>query len=209
MQIKGFATQDDLNYEMFMVCNACGRGSIYQGQPKGNFADDRDLETGRSIRDSPVQIYPEIPKLSDDIPARTRDLFRQAATCLRYGLSEPAGAMFRKTIDVGTKEFYSNNERLKDKQPANALRSRLKALGDMKVLDEDIVELADIAALDGNDATHDEDPYTTKEAEALEELTIDLLDRLFVRPATIARVRAKQIASGLRKADTAGESDGV
>ncbi|MCP4143370.1 MAG: DUF4145 domain-containing protein [Chloroflexi bacterium] len=192
-----------------MVCNSCGRSSIYQGQPQQNFSDDRNLEDGRSIHNTPVQIYPKTPVLREDIPERTRNLFKQAATCLRYGLSEPAGAMFRKTIDVGTKEFYSNDARLKDKQPANALRSRLKALGDMKILDADIVELADIAALDGNDATHDEDPYTTIEAEALEELTIDLLDRLFVRPATIARVRAKQIASGLRKSDVDTEGGGV
>ncbi len=114
---------------------------------------------------------------------------------------EAAGSMYRKTLDVATKYIYDHDPRLSEKNPANALRSRIKALGDMKILDQDIVELADIVALDGNDAVHDEDPYTKEEAEALEDLTFDLLDRLFVRPAKIAAVKAKQIASGQRPAE--------
>ncbi|MGE1157034.1 DUF4145 domain-containing protein, partial [Pseudomonas kitaguniensis] len=90
--------------------------------------------------------------------------------------------------------------RLAKKQPAQALRPRIKALGEMGILEKDIVELADVAALDGNDATHEVDPYTKDEAEALEDLTLDLLDRLFVRPAKIAAVKAKQIAAGVRPA---------
>ncbi len=113
---------------------------------------------------------------------------------------EASGAMFRKTLDVATKHIYSHDARLEGKQPAQALRVRIKSLGEMGVLDQDIVELADVAALDGNDATHDVDPYTKEEAEALEDLTLDLLDRLFVRPAKIAAVKAKQIAAGVRPA---------
>ncbi|CAI2934987.1 protein of unknown function [Aminobacter niigataensis] len=109
--------------------------------------------------------------------------------------------MYRKTLDVATKHIYSHDARLAERDPANALRSRIKALGELKILEPDIVELADVAALDGNDATHDVDPYTAEEAEALEDLTQDLLDRLFVRPARLAAVKAKQIASGQRKAE--------
>ncbi|MES0178693.1 DUF4145 domain-containing protein [Mesorhizobium sp. M0025] len=105
----------------------------------------------------------------------------------------------RKTIDVASKHLYATDARLAGRNPADALRSRLKALGDLKILDEEIVELADVAALDGNDAAHDIDPYTAGEAEAMEDLTADLLDRLFVRPAKLAAVKAKQIAAGQRK----------
>lgn len=108
--------------------------------------------------------------------------------------------MYRKTLDVATKYIYSHDPRLAGKVPAQALRSRIQGLGGLKILDGDIVELADVAALDGNDATHDVDPYTKEEAEALEDLTLDLLDRLFVRPAKIAAVKAKQISAGVRPA---------
>ena len=199
LTLKGYIPGDGLNYELFVECNQCHRGSIYEGQPSGNLTDNRNLGSGRYIAEQPVRVHPHVADLSDDIPERTREVFLQAATCLRYGLSEAAGAMFRKAIDVSTKEFYMSDERLAEKSPANALRSRIKALGEMKILEHDIVELADIAALDGNDAAHDLDPYTIAEAEALEDLTRDLLDRLFVRPANTLRVKNKQIEAGLRK----------
>ena len=139
-------------------------------------------------------------ELSEHIPERIAGLFREANECRQMTWYEAAGAMYRKTLDVATKHIYSHDARLKDKEPAQALRVRIKSLGEMKILDGDIVELADVAALDGNDATHDVDPYTKEEAEALEDLTLDLLDRLFVRPAKIAAVKAKQIAAGVRSA---------
>ncbi|MHA6642299.1 DUF4145 domain-containing protein [Mesorhizobium sp. A623] len=140
------------------------------------------------------------PLLSLDIPERIRNLFLEATTCRRTRKYEAAGAMFRKTIDVATKHIYATDDRLQGKNPADAPRSRIRSLGDMKILDGDIVELADVAVLDGNDAAHDVDPYTAEEGEALEDLTADLLDRLFVRPAKLAAVKAKQIAAGQRKA---------
>lgn len=94
-------------------------------------------------------------------------------------------------------DIYANDARLADKNSADAPRARIKAVGDIEILDGDIVELADVAVLDGNDAAHDVDPYTADEAEALEALTLDLL---FVRPAKLAAVKAKQIAAGQRKA---------
>lgn len=138
--------------------------------------------------------------LSEHIPERIAGLFREANECRQMTWYEAAGAMYRKTLDVATKHIYGHDPRLTDKQPAQALRVRIKSLGEMKILDEDIVELADVAALDGNDATHDVDPYTRDEAEALEDLTLDLLERLFVRPAKVAAVKAKQIAAGVRPA---------
>lgn len=149
---------------------------------------------------TPVRIATASAELSPHIPERIAGLFREANECRQMTWYEAAGAMYRKTLDVATKYIYTHDARLGEKQPAQALRVRIKSLGEMKILDEDIVELADVAALDGNDATHDVDPYTKEEAEALEDLTLDLLDRLFVRPAKIAAVKAKQIAAGVRPA---------
>ncbi|MER8839450.1 DUF4145 domain-containing protein [Mesorhizobium sp. M0913] len=157
------------------------------------------LDGSSSYHDDPIIVEFKAPPLSDSIPDRVAFLFYEAAICRRAHRYEAAGAIFRKTIDVASKHLYSTDERLKDRKPADALRSRLRALGDLRILDEEIVELADVAALDGNDAAHDVDPYTAAEAEALEDLTADLLDRLFVRPARLAAVKAKQVAAGQRK----------
>lgn len=194
-------------HEVVGACANCKQFSVYAWAApnggecqtvgwKGNieeFGEDR-------LSQAPVRIATTAASLSEHIPDRIAGLFREANECRQMTWYEAAGAIYRKTLDVATKYIYDNDSRLVSKVPANALRSRIQAMGVLGILDQDVVELADIAALDGNDAVHDQDPYTRQEAEALEDLTLDLLDRLFVRPAKIAAVRAKQIAAGVRKA---------
>ena len=200
LDARGFAQLDSLNAEVFFACNACGRGSIYLGQPSQNpMQQSGALDISQHYRADPVVVFPHDRVLSSHIPDRLLDLFKQAARCRQLLMHDAAGAMFRKTIDVATIDIFSTDIRLAGKNPANAARARVIALGQMKVLDEDIVELADVALMDGNDAAHDVDPYSADEAEALEELTADLLDRMYVRPARVAAVKAKQILSGQRK----------
>jgi hypothetical protein len=195
------ANIDDLNAEVFFICKACGLGSIYRGQPQAHINNvSGALDRSRHFDQQAVIALPDNPMTSEEIPPRVRDLFCQAVRCRQLSLFDAAGAMFRKTIDVATKDIYATDLRLVGRKPADAPRARVTALGQLKILDEEIVELADVALMDGNDAAHDADPYTSDEAVALQELTDDLLDRLFVRPARIARVKAKQIEAGQRKA---------
>ncbi|OMP69506.1 hypothetical protein BV900_24735 [Agrobacterium tumefaciens] len=195
------------HHEVVGACADCKRFSVYEWSSpshgsklcvdyNGNISD----YAGERLSGEPVRIATSAIALSEHIPGRIAGLFREANECRQMTWYEASGAMFRKTLDVATKHIYSHDARLEGKEPAQALRVRIKSLGEMGILDPDIVELADVAALDGNDATHDVDPYTKDEAEALEDLTLDLLDRLFVRPAKIAAVKAKQIAAGVRPA---------
>lgn len=187
-------------FEIFVACAACKRGSVYFAQL--NHHVDRlegNLDNYGEVAPRPIFSLPDKIKIDNSISERVRELFDQASACRRLGMYDAAGAIFRKTIDVATKVLYANHPKLDGKKPADALRSRIKALGDMRILEEDIVEIADVAAMDGNDAAHDADPYTSGEAEALELLTMDLLDRLFVRPARVAAMKEKQIAAGQRK----------
>ncbi|KIQ05042.1 hypothetical protein RU07_02250 [Agrobacterium tumefaciens] len=190
-------------WEIAARCSVCSLISIYEVDVRGTGnkpSSYGDRLPDRYIGRTAVRIATTALELSEHIPERIAGLFREANECRQMTWYEAAGAMYRKTLDVATKHIYAHDIRLAEKQPAQALRVRIKSLGEMNILDQDIVELADVAALDGNDATHDVDPYTKDEAEALEDLTLDLLDRLFVRPAKIAAVKAKQIAAGVRKA---------
>ena len=206
-QVRGESRFSEYGWELLARCSACGKSSVYEldnhnSTPPSQYGDvNLDSFPGGVLLPESVRIATVAIEVSPHVPERIAGLFREANECRQMTWYEAAGAMYRKTIDVATKHLYSHDERLAEREPANALRSRIKALGELKILEADIVELADVAALDGNDATHDVDPYTADEAEALEDLTIDLLDRLFVRPARLAAVKAKQIASGQRKAD--------
>ncbi|WP_418460384.1 DUF4145 domain-containing protein [Brucella intermedia] len=194
------------DWEVAGACANCKQVSVYAlrinstGIIPSSFSDNLENDETRLAK-TPVRIATVPAYVSEHVPARIAGLFREANECRQMTWYEAAGSMYRKTLDVATKHIFTHDPRLTDKKPANALRSRIKAMGEMGILERDIVELADIVALDGNDAVHDEDPYTKEEAEALEDLTFDLLDRLFVRPAKIAAVKAKQIASGQRPAE--------
>lgn len=206
-QVEGSVATSSNGYdwEIAVSCQACNRLSIYNCrlQVSGHRPEEyqrQNLADVGKVRDS-IKLGLVEPKISPSVPQRIANLFQEAGVCRQIQRFEAAGAMYRKTLDVATKYIYQHDSKLVGKEPAQALRVRIKSLGEMGVLEADIVELADVAALDGNDAAHDIDPYTAEEAEALEDLTIDLLDRLFVRPARLAAVKAKQIASGQRKAD--------
>jgi hypothetical protein len=202
--VSGSTYQGENRWELFCVCNRCTKSSIYVFHYGGN-KNPHDLpgqlgdgDYGQ-LDNVAVKIATTSLDLAASIPERIAGLFREANECRQMTWYEAAGAMYRKTVDVATKHIYATDGRLTGKIPADALRVRIKSLGEMKILEPDIVEVADVAALDGNDAAHDIDPYTADEAEALEYLTMDLLDRLFVRPARLAEVRAKQILAGQRK----------
>jgi predicted nucleic-acid-binding Zn-ribbon protein len=194
---------ENASYEIAFSCNNCRRLSIYKAQSSIDLrANNLNIDTTSygSCEREPVLNIITVTPLSDDIPPRIAEIFLQAAKSRRMQMFDASGAMFRKAIDVSTKHMFAIDPRLAGKNPADALRVRIKALSELKILEDDIVELADVVAVDGNDAAHEMDPYTAEEAEALEDLTLDLLDRLFVRPARVARVKAKQVAAGQRKA---------
>lgn len=205
--VTGAGRIGNFAWEVAGQCSSCHQLSIYGWRTRSSSVEVANFGAGTIENDAtvlsniPVRIATTAITISEHVPERIANLFREANECRQMTWYEAAGAMYRKTLDVATKHIYSHDPRLEGKAPAQALRVRIKSLGEMKILEEDIVELADVAALDGNDATHDIDPYTADEAEALEDLTQDLLDRLFVRPARLAAVKAKQIASGQRKAD--------
>jgi len=195
--------RDGNDYEIAFSCNNCSKISIYKAQSGIDLKSNTlNIDNNRSAycANDPILNIVSVDPLSDDVPQRISEIFTQAAKSRRMQMFDASGAMFRKTIDVSTKHIFATDPRLVGRNPADALRARIKALGELKILEDDIVELADVVAVDGNDAAHEIDPYTAEEAEALEDLTLDLLDRLFVRPARVARVKAKQVAAGQRKA---------
>lgn len=202
-QVGESLTPKHLEWEVAARCSVCSLISVYVAKMNGTGNAPSAYSTNvpdERVSSAAVRIATTAVDLSDSIPDRIADLFREANQCRQMTWYEAAGGMYRKTLDVATKHIYAHDPRLAEKNPAQALRPRIKSLGEMGILEGDIVELADIAALDGNDAAHDVDPYSKEEAEALEDLTFDLLDRLFVRPAKIAVVKAKQIAAGVRRA---------
>jgi hypothetical protein len=120
------------------------------------------------------------PKKSDvpeHLPERVGHLFRQAEDALRRRNWDSAGATYRKTLDVGT--------RLLDRTLSGNLGPRIDQLAANSKITPDMKAWAHQIRLDGNDAAHDEDPFTEDEAKRLHEFTRLFLLYAFTLPGML------------------------
>lgn len=101
------------------------------------------------------------------------------------GRWDAAGAMFRKSLDVGTKILAP------DKRTKN-LYSRITELVDEGRLTSAIGAWSHEIRLDGNDAVHDEEPETEHDANVMQRFTEALLIYSFTLPAMVEANRAKR-----------------
>ncbi|MBZ3920417.1 hypothetical protein Xtri_13470 [Xanthomonas campestris pv. trichodesmae] len=96
--------------------------------------------------------------------------------------------MFRKALDVSTKEL--------DPQSANRnLKPRIDALYQSGKLTADLKDWAHLIRLDGNEGAHDEDELTGEQIEQLESFTELFLIYTFTLPAEVSR-RKEQAQPG-------------
>jgi hypothetical protein len=111
-----------------------------------------------------VEEYPA-PK-SPDVPAyltpQLRRYFEQAANALQRQDWDASGAMSRKVVDVSTQQRLGT-----DAKKFGTIKQRIDELARRGALTVDLKEWAHVIRLEGNDASHDEDPYSEKEAKEL------------------------------------------
>jgi hypothetical protein len=88
--------------------------------------------------------------------------YLQAADALQSGHSDASGAMSRKVVDVSTQQLLGE-----DSKNYSTIQKRIDALAAKNLLTPDLKDWAHQVRLGGNDAAHDEDPYTNEEASEL------------------------------------------
>jgi hypothetical protein len=125
----------------------------------------------------PVFPAPKPNRVPDHLPEGLPHVFQQAANGLRRGDWDASGAMSRKTVDVATKDLMKDvAKQIRDLAP------RIDALANAGRLTEDLRKWAHHVRLGGNDATHDEDPFTKEEAEELLDFTELFLIYVYTLP---------------------------
>ena len=67
--------------------------------------------------------------------------------------------MFRKTLDTGLKKI--------DPEAKGRLIDRIKSAAETGKITQDMADWANRIRLDGNDAAHEEDPFTPQQAEGI------------------------------------------
>lgn len=173
-------------------CNACNNLVCVATQYRStNFAwitqDNGEFRAlCRSHGATIKQIYPspkriEVPK---HISATVQRAYEQGAHNAERGHSDAAAAMYRKALDVATRE-------LDPSLAGKNLAPRIDALHAAGKLTSDLKEWAHVIRLDGNQGAHDEEELTAAEIEQIASFTDLFLTYTFTLPAQV-KARKKE-----------------
>jgi hypothetical protein len=181
---RGNPKQRSLEQIMFS-CGSCQRAIVveverldvpYQNSTATVYFQDGGAQLHSDFDDGTFRVVGVAPTLpSDDIaPLFTPDniarIYGQAVRATIRGDADVAGIGFRKALDISTKDLIRNlklpNE---DKLLKKNLNDRIKVLLENGRLTQDLADWAHILREEGNDAAHEEEPYSNEEADTLHE----------------------------------------
>lgn len=165
------------------ICGACHEGVIWEwwggSQPTqvSGFVNSWGISLGRQWPEADLGDAPE------DTPLTVANFFRQGTSSLDGGNFDAAGMMFRKCLESATKIL---DENLASKK----LVKRIDELAEAGKLTTDLACWAHEVRLGGNDAAHDDEPFTLEEAQDLRNFIESFLRYAFTLPTAVKR-RAK------------------
>jgi hypothetical protein len=157
------------NFAIFLCTGLC---TVCRGGVLLKFLDAKS--TGKSVVNSQIDPVAEGFKLIESYPSRPSSsipeylpnglqrFYSQARDCLRRDAYDASGAMARKTLDVSTQQLTADLPGRLD-----TINLRVDALGAAGRITEDLRAWAHEIRLDGNDASHDEEPFTKEDATSL------------------------------------------
>ena len=174
----------------FVVCeiNTCQKAATAVFQVNTEYRRSyNELVTDFSQRPSKfilVDFYPkpETPEIPEHLPKNVHTYYLEAVNSVKSS-PNAAGAMFRKTLDTGLKKI--------DPGAKGRLIDRIKSAGKTGKITQDMADWADRIRLDGNDAAHEEDPFTPQQAEELHLFTRLVMMYLFSLPGMLEEWKTK------------------
>jgi hypothetical protein len=192
-------------YEAFCICRHCGRSTVFVlhdsvtatkaiagkkglSRLEGGLGELVGVKSFISVKDRAPIEPPE------HLPENILAAFKEGARCLSVECFTAAGVMFRKCVDLATKEKLppagddGPNERTR-----RSLGLLLPWLFERGLLPKELKELSTCIKEDGDDAAH-AGPLSPAEAEDLLDFTVALLERLYTEPARLREAQARREA---------------
>jgi hypothetical protein len=124
------------------------------------------------------------PLIPENLPSDVERIYLAAERNFPTpGNEEPAGAMYRKALDVGLKKI--------DPDTKGMLATRIKKLATAGKLTPDIAEWSGHIRVLGNEAAHDEDPPTREELTDLRNFAEMVMRYLFSLPSMVSARKPK------------------
>jgi len=179
---------------VFAQCGGCERGLIVEydnrGQATKNTPMDcpSDPESFGWVKNAsyPASTPTRVPAHAND---QLKRFFAQAGGALKRGDWDASGAMSRKVIDVSTKQMLGE-----ESKNYHNIKGRIDALAAKGSITSDLKDWAHEIRLGGNDAAHDEDPYTETEANELFEFADLYLTYVYTLPGRLKERRDRSAA---------------
>jgi uncharacterized protein DUF4145 len=170
------------NCDNGVVVEFANPGSAQKHSPMQGAADPASLGWVR-VRTYPTAMPSKIPA---HVPEPLTRFYGQAANALKRRDWDASGAMSRKVVDVSTQQLLGN-----DAKNYENIKGRIDALSDRGLITPDLKEWAHQIRLGGNDAAHDQDPFSEGEAQELLGFTELYLTYVYTLPGSLKERKAK------------------
>lgn len=166
-------------------CAFCGEGVIRRYSVKAPKTTNAVMQYAGDATRLDISLHeqwPE-PRSTDapaDCPENVANFFKQGASSLNSGNFDAAGMMSRKALEAGLKRLSTDSK-------AKNLAARLQELVGLRLITPALGDWANEVRLGGNEAAHEEDPFSREDAEALHHFTENFLNYAFTMPAAVSR----------------------
>lgn len=176
--------QSNSMWDTLAFCGQCNRGILATFlTPRGG--DPMSLLSSSSWNQlSPPTISPSLPSTGapKHTPPNVAEFYRQGMESLP-GARDAAGSMFRKVLDTGLKAKFPTIK--------GTLNERIKKAAQKHELTPELAEWAHQIRLDGNDAAHDEEPFSEDDIRTIQAFTELVLTYLFTLPGMLEEARVE------------------
>lgn len=203
-------------YEVFCVCRACKKATIFILEAESAPASQRISNAGGPSGFTATTLNDQVISLGhvseadfgaetppEHLPDLLNAVFIEGARCLAIKCHNAAGTMFRLCVDIATQALLPTAE--EPDGPSHKQRRdlglRLPWLFANGRLPPELHDLATCVKDDGNDGAH-KGTLTADEAQDLLDFTFALLERLYTSPAKTKLAAERRVAR--RAAATGG-----
>jgi hypothetical protein len=142
-----------------------------------------------------IKIYPTAARpedLPDHVPDAIAAPYEQACRSLHVNDYDLAGMGFRKSLDVATKHAirqYSPSTSA-DSVLKQSFQKRINFLHENQIITTDLRHWADLVRVEGNDAAHEEHPFTSDQAYQIHHFARVFLMYVFTMPKMVEIYRS-------------------
>lgn len=185
------------SYDSYIVsgfCGSCEKGVFLEYQNRGSAQKSTPLNCPTDPLNYHwvmVETYPKAggPRTLAHATEQLQRYFVQAENALKRGDWDASGAMSRKVVDVSIQQLLGA-----DSKNYGTIKARIDALALKHAITPDLKDWAHEIRLGGNEAAHDEQPYTELEAKELFDFAELYLTYVYTLPGRLKERRDRATA---------------